>query len=795
MTTGYIDRGDEAFTLNGVTYDFIFPRSPSGLGFASASPFAPKSVTGERTYQDYDPLSAVAFSDLSGGMGQEYATDVTKYSTAYKIDARGGRIVLGPQAHIQTDYSCLTTQDETNLQAWLAAAYGNTVSPTATPEIDVNNYAAIFGFICPDDTVQMERIWLPLAATFDLGTINVTLFGPTYNILQTTTIPQADLRPQLTWVAAKFATMQALTPGVQYWVQVSLATVTGGTLTIWCGSDATQVVNTYLWQGGAWVNHHYRTPVLLVDPDLAPAGPPKYVMGAGADGVTRLWCYYGRRVYYINSLSLPIVTPDSTPAPHALGADVLDAVWWQASGDTAPWLWLALGDSTDMARYDGNVGHEDAASWADIAGKKALRFCAQDSVLYRAYDTNHIDGTLDGTFTSTASHVGGSEYPILNMCVWDGNIWVGKADGLYKVTPDAGYPTSGDCLVTRVIDFSAMADSNNFSMLLVHQGDLVFNVGQGIMKYTSGEVLTAITPETGLNTPTSNRSIYRAGCSTVNALYVVAEAPLDVGPATLYVYVAGNWHPITNSARGGDLARSVIVEPGFYGALPRVWWSRMHQVTYHQMPTMTQKRWLVNGVDWASTGYIILPWVDGNIRTINKDWIQVQVAARNVSATGPYIKVFWRPDEATAWVQLGINVTTTGITLLSFPAQSYGSKAQIKVELWSGTLNGTTVSPEVEAVVVKYLERPADSQSFTRMYELSTHALWRNGLPNTLNLAQQVTQLSTLRNSAEPLTWYPWFGGNYQVHIVNYSATELHEAEVSGADTGTIVVMVQLQVI
>ncbi len=96
---GIMHQGDERFRRRrrGNVYHFRIPERGAGLQGSSASPFAPKTVTGERDYSNYDVFSAVAFGDLSGGMGQERAKNPAQYYSACNVDARGTKLVLGPR--------------------------------------------------------------------------------------------------------------------------------------------------------------------------------------------------------------------------------------------------------------------------------------------------------------------------------------------------------------------------------------------------------------------------------------------------------------------------------------------------------------------------------------------------------------------------------------------------------------------------------------------------------------------------------------------------------------------------
>ena len=92
------------------------------------------------------------------------------------------------------------------------------------------------------------------------------------------------------------------------------------------------------------------------------------------------------------------------------------------------------------------------------------------------------------------------------MISWNGAVWVGKDDGLYQITSPVGYPVTGTLTCNKIIDLLPVADVHNFSMLVIHQGDLWFTVGSGVMRYTTGGVLTALAPDTGLTVSTSKRN-------------------------------------------------------------------------------------------------------------------------------------------------------------------------------------------------------------------------------------------------------------------------------------------------
>jgi len=790
MTTG---PGDERFRMAGVDYWFELA-SGGAQGFASDSPFAPKSTTGERSYADYDPFSALAFADLSGGMGQERATDATKYYDAHNVDARGGRLILGPLVHYNSaTLPGLATHADELLQG---TATSGTLDYLA---VDATQTKAAASFTVPSGITGLDRIWLALKGTAMAGTVTVQIYNDSAGAPGTsagsTTLSRDELQSFGGWAQASFSPALTLVAGSTYWVAVEHSGVAGSLS--WYGGTSADVDyasnhNAKVWSGSAWVtpSAYWHLIFQYDDPVTRPDSSLRYLLGAGEDGITRLWGYSGRRLYYIGSDSLPVAVQDGAGNVYATTAEIVDAVFFRAAGDSHAFIYLALGDSTDMVKFDGNIGAEQ---WTTVTAHQARRLALHDAYLWWA-DERNLVGATDGTTWGGTVAVGDKTYPIRNMLSWNGYLYVGKDDGLYRVTYSTGYPASGSPTAAKILDFSPMANAVNFAAMCEHQGDLVFTLEHGLIRFTPGGVVTPISPDTALNLAADERAVYRAARSAMNVLWVAAEGHLG-GYSSLLALADWHWHSLVTVPRRGDMLRSVAVEPGLYGAEPRVWFKAGLQVAYVTMPATTQKRWLWSNMDYATSGYLDLSWIDGNIRTINKDWIAVEVDADDVGsgAGEPYVVISWRPDEVTAWATVG-TINTTGITSLTFPTSTYGAKAQLRVTLYRGTLAEVATTPQVQAVVLKYMERPADSVAWTRTYLLSERGYNRAGFPGRRGLAAWVALLASLRESAEPLTFWPFWGvhsdTSYRVHWINYSASELR-AEVDGA--ASIIVTVKMQ--
>jgi len=795
MTTlGTWKKGDEKFTLAGVDYWYLLPESGGPLGFSSSTPFAPKSTTGDRQYADYDPWSYISLSDFSGGMGQERLTDITRYYRAYNADARGGDIVLGPLV-TEVGLHGLSPEDELYLTGETA------LFPSKLTTAGTKLARRI---LTPADCTALRFVWVPVAVA-QSATLTVKLYTdvaglPGAEVATTSEVKYNSPANYMTWLMVDFVTAATVTASTYYWVSIE-----GATSALFWASEYDADFSGFCAQySGSWAAvDDYRPIIAFNEANQVSVFdyPPIWRYGYGEDSVERMWACAGHNLYYIDKDSTPQVVLAPTTVKQ-LTNYIADAVWWRGSGDSHPYLYVALWDSDEMVKFDGNIGTEE---WADIPGSlQARKLCVHDSMLWRCDDRYQVSGSLDGTTYGTAVNVGGNTRPVRGMVSWDGYLWVGKEDGLYRVEYPVGYPTTGTPTATLVVDLSAMSFGPNLSCMVVHQSDLYFNVLNGFLKYTANGVLTSVTPESGPDMPVSDRTVFRAAASTVNALYVCAEGVAGA-PSSLLVYQDGAWHPIVTSPRLGDLMRSVAIDPGSYGSFPRVWFDMGLAGAYVQMPLTTQRRWTWDAddearMDYAAEGWLELSRMDGNLITVNKHWQSITLDVRGLYDTDPApVRVYYRTEEGGGWTEL---VVDTGLmmdglntyTMTGVANEWIEFRLELERTLWPDP-TGYEKSPRIRALVVKYMERPQDLKAFTRTYMWGSDQAWRTGAAVDLSLAEWYAQLETLRESALPLTFEHVCGASYTAHIVDYNATELFERRHDGKDYLSVLCTVRLQVV
>lgn len=780
---------DETFTTTGgVVYGFRLARGNHGFS-TTTNPFAAKSTQGDRSYSDYDAVQAIALSDQSGGFGQERLESTVRYWNGINLDTRGRKITLGPGVTYDTPVRNLSCGDAFNFEK-------HDTPPTLVWQAVYSpaRQKVAAWFDCASDVNDIARVWLPLAVTVSAAVVTVAIYQntpaadgigePDASPMVSVSLPRSALRPGGGWVEVAFTNSVSVAPGSRYWISIeTVGTDTSAVRWLTAPLSASVSANAKAYNGSSWSSLDAHLVFWYDDGAVHPDGGLHLLVGAGEDNIRRLWGYSGRRLYYVDANGSPVAVQNGSGTVYEATADIMDACWFQGTGDAHPYLYLALGDSTNLVKFDGNIGAEQ---WSSIT-LQAHALAVHDDKLWYADEVNVINfSTTGSTAAGTNAYCGDKSYRVRRMVSWQGYLYIGKADGLYR----ASY--SGSTITIQlIVDLRAQADDNNFAVMTVHQEDLIFSVGNGLMRYTAGGVLQSIAGEIGSDILLSQRGYYRSACSAVGALFAVVEGPLD-GYSALIAYVEGGWHPLAVARRLGDFMRSIVIDPGMYGDLPRLWYGCGTQLACVSMPMTTQKRYLATDPGYADYGVWESSWFDGNLRTIDKDWMSLELDVEHVEADGPLVEVYYRLQEGDSWTVLGTG-NTNGIMTFNFPAQTYSPKIQLRLRLEAGSYNGVTDTPRVNAVVLKYLERPDVIHTHLRTYLLAPRQETRSGAPVTVSVADQIGWLRRLAGEKEPLIWRSWYGSERRVHVLRYNATEQREEVGAVADVGSVIVAIQLQ--
>lgn len=566
-----------------------------------------------------------------------------------------------------------------------------------------------------------------------------------------------------------------------------------------------------LWLDNVWENEEAGINLIYsANPGrITPDGPLHLIPGVGADDIPRMWGYSGNYLFYIDNTGTPVAARDASGVKR-LDGEILDAVWFRPAGESNSWLYLALGETHGMVRFNGNVGAED---WDDplmivvddvetVDEVCASRLCVHDPMLWRIDNRNEISGSIDGTTWGTATSVGDATYEVERLLSWNNAVWAGKADGVYKITYADIYPGSIDePWAVLGLDLRPIANGNNCRMMTVHQGDLYFSLIDGVGKWTASGVFLPQAPDIGVENVLSVRGRYESAGTSVTSLWVGKSGDINE-PSSLMAYYDGAWTNIASTTYFGERIMSVAVDPGWYGTLPRIWFSTPHYLYYVNMPLTTLKRWLWDNADYASSGFFETSWIDGNLITVDKHWSYIEVMTEGSdadAATQGSFDFYYRTTPDGTWYNFQtLYAGEDGTTILRFlPEFVHAERIQIKVKINAHLdADGITIgSPRLTALILRYVERPDDARGFTTTYVFSSRGVWRTGAPVNLSVKEQLDQLQTLRSARVPIKWYPaWAAGaSYNCYIVGYDGTFVINDSNDALDRYEMHVAVKLQ--
>jgi len=258
------------------------------------------------------------------------------------------------------------------------------------------------------------------------------------------------------------------------------------------------------------------------------------------------------------------------------------------------------------------------------------------------------------------------------------------------------------------------------------------------------------------------------------------QEPAD-GPA--------GWHYLYRNPMPREETQAIYLTlDDFDSDVARLWFGAGAGVQYVRLPQWTRRRYLWSGADYERSGVVEYPAFDANKAALVKDWRRVNVRAVNAAATAP-ITLFWtladegieyfRPGAgypmATVgtWATLG-QVTESGITQFTFPADSYGYKVLVRAELETQDPGYT---PRVEAVELWYQDIVPPLRAFRVVLALQRGAGMLDGGPMMRTVAEQWSALCDLADEPEGFEFEDELGEAYTVRLTQLMRTSYRFGE------------------
>jgi hypothetical protein len=575
----------------------------------------------------------------------------------------------------------------------------------------------------------------------------------------TANIPIATITAAGSWVEGVTPSLMAsLTGDTNYWLVIQVAPGAGEYIEVATAFSAGQNAAVY---SGSW-SIVSDTAVLAMAQylELAPDTPvSKFVEFNGLYGGA------GRRLYRFTTDAITTVT-------RTFPADITDLAVMNRANET-PRLLVAYKTGIDI--YDGST-------WTTVA-QPCDKLVVHDNLFWRAAQdttgvfvqgtTNFSDWTTAGTAGSKIM-VGDNRFPITCLFSWRGTLWAGKRDGLYAISYGDTYPASGVTgQANKVVDLSGEIHPNNFSACAVWQDDLYFSVANGLARYSSANILSSLTPDATL-LGIRNRGQFTALYPTLAQLFAAHSCDIEQY-SQIMVLTSGGWHSIATSERRGDRIRALHVDSSLFGPYPHVWASSDVVVTHFTQPTWSLRRWTFDDMTYTKDGgYLYTSWIDGNLLTIAKDWIDVAIVA--TCPPGTSIEVYYRFEDEGLTAVLG-TVNASGTSQLAFPVNTVSDRIQLVFKLQTTDPNRT---PILWGYALRFVPRPIPKQYITVQLLLADNVELHSGR-DSRSAEEQWADLLAARNATEAISFVDSGGRSYSVHIDQMTRQRVDVDELNSA--------------
>lgn len=290
--------------------------------------------------------------------------------------------------------------------------------------------------------------------------------------------------------------------------------------------------------------------------------------------------------------------------------------------------------------------------------------------------------------------VGAGGFPTIGAIHYAGLLYVFRRDGIWTVGEDR--------IARLVLDFTSEMSDNNFRARTVFNGYLYFNVGSKIYQWNGSRIVDQSPPRMNDVYPYEEVVRYAQMTTANNFLYVMATYRTTSFDFihSLFVFDGAGWHKLN------DLSQGALLNPLTIYHAPV---TRRLYISWDLNPINTHEMFLGDGLmphpSFPTTGIhsLFTPRLDMGFRRIRKSMPSILVEASNVTSNR-MIQIFYSLDGRG--FQYWGNVTTTGITELTFPSNLRTVEFNyIIFRIQLSTLEDQH-SPILEGLTVRFLLRP-----------------------------------------------------------------------------------------
>lgn len=366
-------------------------------------------------------------------------------------------------------------------------------------------------------------------------------------------------------------------------------------------------------------------------------------------------------------------------------------------------------------------------------------------------------------------YIGLGDIPIIWAKVFDGNLYIGKQDGVWHLGEDG--------VGRLIVDQSRELSSANLKSAGVINGFLTFPVRDRVIQWNGARV-SDITPNLISDAfPYITYGDFKNFVVTDNYLYCTAKTTHSTYEIHLLCFDGVAWHKLVELVTNGT---DDITAMAYDVVNNRLWYhlsAAAHTTNYFQFKSTSA----FPHEDFPTTGThsLISSRLDMGFRRITKSMDTIWIEASGLSST-VYLKVYFSLDGSSTW-KYWDDVTSNGVTKLTFPA---GKDTQefnhllLRIDFVTDT---ASLSPILEGATLRFMLRP--DVSFGYNFDILVGNAVSYGMHSEFRTSKKLVEaLRELRDSKKPFEFIDILGDTKRVYMS--TITEVAEVRGTGKSGG-----------
>jgi hypothetical protein len=356
----------------------------------------------------------------------------------------------------------------------------------------------------------------------------------------------------------------------------------------------------------------------------------------------------------------------------------------------------------------------DTYTQTDLVGANAVKFLIAPNsagtldILYSAKTPNELYYTTNGKTVadggialSSVAYIGDTSSNITNLFLHNGQIFIGREDGLYIYDSDGG-------VTPLLTELELNKSAYNFKYYAQYQGNTYISVLGGIFEISQYNTIQKI--DVVSQGDNIDHSIFCTGLtSDTDYLYALLQETGDTNFTTINQVWKGRQQYINDNLEWewcgiGQKSSTTGDEEGLtaYGGTATsqyLYYAGNGLVSFFltKYPLNTDSGYIP-----AVTSYLITSYDYGTDPNFDKVISSIVTETRNCNATN-YITISYRKDTDTAFTACTGNITTNGVVETNLTATVTYNKIQFKITF---TTTGVATTPALSFIKVKGYEVP-----------------------------------------------------------------------------------------